>query len=47
MNKDAKWLAWLETQFSRVSGESRQISLHDFTEVLQVKEVLNEYALVN
>ena len=39
MNKDAKWLAWLEQQFSRISGESRQISLHDFTEVLQVKEV--------
>eukprot|EP00116_Pleurobrachia_bachei_P010698 sb/3470960/ len=38
MNKDAKWLAWLEQQFSRISGESRQISLHDFTEVLQVKE---------
>ncbi|XP_063687525.1 NADPH oxidase 5-like isoform X2 [Bolinopsis microptera] len=39
MNKDAKWLAWLEQQFSRISGESRQISLHDFTEVLQVKEL--------
>ena len=40
MNKDAKWLAWLEQQFSRISGDSRQISLHDFTEVLGVKEVI-------
>ena len=43
MNKDAKWLAWLEEQFSRVSGESRQISLHDFTNVLGVKEVRKSF----
>ena len=39
MNKDAKWLAWFEQQFSSVAGSDRQIDLNGFKEALHVKQV--------
>lgn len=39
MNRDAKWLAWFEQQFSSVAGSDRQIDLEEFKKALQVKQV--------
>ena len=39
MDRDAKWLAWFEQQFSNLAGSDRQIDLEEFKEALHVKEV--------
>ena len=39
MDRDAKWLAWFEQQFSNLAGNDRQIDLEEFKEALHVKEV--------
>jgi hypothetical protein len=39
MDRDAKWLAWFEQQFSSLAGSDRQIDLEEFKEALHVKEV--------
>ena len=39
MDRDAKWLAWFEHQFSMVAGSDRQIDLQEFKKSLNVKEV--------
>ena len=39
MDKDAKWLAWFEEQFSLVAGSDRKIDLQEFEKALDVKEV--------
>ena len=39
MDRDAKWLAWFEQQFSIVAGSDRQIDLEEFKTALHVKEV--------
>ena len=39
MDRDAKWLAWFEQQFSNLAGNDRQIDIEEFKEALHVKEV--------
>lgn len=39
MDRDAKWLAWFEQQFSMVAGSDRQIDLQEFKNALHVKDV--------
>lgn len=39
LDRDAKWLAWFEQQFSLVAGADRQIGMVEFTKALHVKEV--------
>ena len=39
LNRDAKWLAWFEQQFSMVAGEDRQIDMNEFKQALHVKKV--------
>lgn len=39
MDRDAKWLAWFEQQFSSLAGSDRQIDIEEFKEALHVKEV--------
>ena len=39
MDRDAKWLAWFEQQFSNLAGSDRQIDIEEFKEALHVKEV--------
>lgn len=39
MDRDAKWLAWFEQQFSMVAGSDRQIDLAEFKIALNVKQV--------
>ena len=43
MDRDAKWLAWFEQQFSMVAGSDRQIDLEEFKHALHVKEVSTKY----
>ena len=40
MDRDAKWLAWFEQQFSNLAGSDRQIDIEEFKEALHVKEVI-------
>lgn len=40
MDRDAKWLAWFEQQFSSLAGSDRQIDIEEFKEALHVKEVI-------
>ena len=40
MDRDAKWLAWFEQQFSIMAGTDRQIDLEEFKQALNVKQVL-------
>jgi len=39
LDRDAKWLAWFEQQFSMVAGEDRQIDMDEFKQALHVKKV--------
>ena len=39
MDRDAKWLAWFEQQFSMMAGSDRQIDLEEFKHALNVKQV--------
>lgn len=39
LDRDAKWLAWFEQQFSMVAGEDRQIDINEFKRALHVKKV--------
>ena len=39
MDRDAKWLAWFEQQFSTVAGSDRQIDLQEFKHALHLKDV--------
>lgn len=39
LDRDAKWLAWFEQQFSMVAGEDRQIDINEFKQALHVKKV--------
>lgn len=39
LDRDAKWLAWFEQQFSMVAGEDRQIDMDEFKRALHVKKV--------
>ena len=39
MDRDAKWLAWFEQQFSMVAGSDRQIDLQEFKHALHLKDV--------
>ncbi|XP_065906157.1 NADPH oxidase 5-like isoform X2 [Dysidea avara] len=38
LDRDAKWLAWFEQQFSMVAGEDRQIDMDEFKRALHVKK---------
>jgi Ca2+-binding EF-hand superfamily protein len=38
MDRDAKWLAWFEQQFSIVAGDDRQIDRDEFRQALRVKQ---------
>lgn len=42
MDRDAKWLAWFEQQFSMVAGSDRQIDLSEFKIALNVKQVSHQ-----
>lgn len=43
MDRDAKWLAWFEQQFSILAGSDRQIDLEEFKKALNVKQVIDNY----
>lgn len=43
MDRDAKWLAWFEQQFSMVAGSDRQIDLQEFKHALHLKDVSSYY----
>ncbi|XP_060064891.1 NADPH oxidase 5-like [Ylistrum balloti] len=36
--EDAKWLAWIEQQFTTIAGEDGEISLEEFKDALKVKK---------
>lgn len=44
MDRDAKWLAWFEQQFSMMAGSDRQIDLDEFKQALNVKQVWHSKA---
>ena len=45
MDRDAKWLAWFEQQFSMMAGSDRQIDLEEFKHALNVKQVTITYTV--
>lgn len=46
LNKDAKWLAWIEEMFTKVAGEDRKISLDEFISVLKVSKVITSSTMI-
>ena len=45
LDEEAKWLQWMEAQFSAIAGEDGEIDLDEFKKALGVKKVCVYFSL--